>query len=245
MVYNHTAEGDHTGPTLSFRGIDNASYYKLDPADPRRNRDCTGCGNTFDASHPRVMQLVLDSLRHWVTAYGIAGFRFDLASSLGRAPFAFTPQAAFFQAGRGAGPVLARVKMVAEPWDVGEGGYQLGGYPRGWSEWNDKFRDAARGFWKGDSATLAKVTQGLTGSREVFAPSGRSPLASVNFIASHDGYTLADTVSYEEKHNEANGEDNRDGHNHNVSRNYGVEGDTDDAAILALRARQKRNMLAR
>ncbi|MBP2494097.1 isoamylase [Methylobacterium sp. PvP062] len=243
VVYNHTAEGDHTGPTLSFRGIDNASYYKLDPADPRRNLDCTGCGNTFDASHPRVMQLVLDSLRHWVTAYGIAGFRFDLASSLGRAPFAFTPQAAFFQA-VAQDPVLARVKMVAEPWDIGEGGYQLGGYPRGWSEWNDKFRDATRGFWKGDSATLAKVTQGLTGSREVFAPSRRSPLASVNFIASHDGYTLADTVAYEAKHNEANGEDNRDGHNHNVSRNYGVEGDTDDAAILALRARQKRNMLA-
>jgi len=243
VVYNHTAEGDHSGPTLSFRGIDNASYYKLDPADRRRTVDCTGCGNTFDVSHPRVMQLVLDSLRHWVTAYGIAGFRFDLASSLGRAPLAFTPQAAFFQA-VAQDPVLARVKMVAEPWDIGEGGYQLGGYPRGWSEWNDKFRDAARGFWKGDSGTLAKLTQGLTGSREVFAPSRRSPLASVNFIASHDGYTLADTVAYERKHNEANGEDNRDGHNHNVSCHYGVEGDTDDPAILAVRARQKRNMLA-
>ncbi|MCJ2138147.1 glycogen debranching protein GlgX [Methylobacterium sp. J-026] len=243
VVYNHTAEGDHTGPTLAFRGIDNASYYKLDPADPRRTIDCTGCGNTLDVSHPRVMQLVLDSLRHWVSAYGIAGFRFDLASSLGRAPQAFTPEAAFFQA-VAQDPVLARVKMVAEPWDIGEGGYQLGGYPRGWSEWNDKFRDAMRGFWKGDSGTLAKVTQGLTGSREVFAPSRRSPLASVNFIASHDGYTLADTVAYEEKHNAANGEDNRDGHNHNVSRNYGVEGDTDDPDILALRARQKRNMLA-
>jgi glycogen operon protein len=243
VVYNHTAEGDHSGPTLSFRGIDNASYYKLDAADRRRTIDCTGCGNTFDVSHPRVMQLVLDSLRHWVTAYGIAGFRFDLASSLGRSPLAFTPQAAFFQA-VAQDPVLARVKMVAEPWDIGEGGYQLGGYPRGWSEWNDKFRDAARGFWKGDSGTLAKLTQGLTGSREVFAPSRRSPLASVNFIASHDGYTLADTVAYEQKHNEANGEDNRDGHGHNVSCNYGVEGDTDDPAILALRARQKRNMLA-
>ena len=243
VVYNHTAEGDHTGPTLSFRGIDNASYYKLDPHDPRRTIDCTGCGNTFDASHPRVMQLVLDSLRHWVTAYGIAGFRFDLASSLGRAPLAFTPRAAFFQA-VAQDPVLARVKMIAEPWDIGEGGYQLGGYPRGWSEWNDRFRDAARGFWRGDSGTLAKLTQGLTGSREVFAPSGRSPLSSVNFIASHDGYTLADTVAYEDKHNHANGEDNRDGHGHNVSRNYGVEGDTDDPAILALRARQKRNMLA-
>ncbi len=243
VVYNHTAEGDHTGPTLSFRGIDNASYYKLDPDDPRRGIDCTGCGNTLDASHPRVMQLVLDSLRHWVTAYGIAGFRFDLASSLGRAPLAFSPRAAFFQA-VAQDPVLARVKMVAEPWDIGEGGYRLGGYPRGWSEWNDRFRDAARGFWRGDAGTLAKLAQGLTGSREVFAPSGRSPLASVNFIASHDGYTLADTVAYEAKHNHANGEDNRDGHGHNVSRNYGVEGDTDDPAILSLRARQRRNMLA-
>ena len=243
VVYNHTAEGDHTGPTLAFRGIDNASYYKLDPRDPRRDVDCTGCGNTLDASHPRVLQLVLDSLRHWVTAYGIAGFRFDLATSLGRAPLAFSPRAAFFQA-VAQDPVLARVKMVAEPWDIGEDGYRLGGYPRGWSEWNDRFRDAARGFWRGDSGTLAKLTQGLTGSREVFAPSGRSPLASVNFIASHDGYTLNDVVAYEEKHNEANGEDNRDGHGHNVSRNYGVEGKTDDPAILSVRARQKRNMLA-
>ncbi|GJE58219.1 glycogen debranching protein GlgX [Methylobacterium trifolii] len=243
VVYNHTAEADHTGPTLCFRGIDNASYYKLDPADPRREVDCTGCGNTFDVSHPRVMQLVLDSLRHWVTAYGIAGFRFDLASSLGRAPMDFSPQAAFFQA-VAQDPVLARVKMIAEPWDIGAGGYRLGGYPRGWSEWNDQFRDAARGFWRGDRGQLARLTQGLTGSREVFGPSGRSPLASVNFAASHDGYTLADVVAYEQKHNAANGEDNRDGHGHNLSRNYGVEGDTDDPAILALRHRQKRNLLA-
>ncbi len=243
MVYNHTAEGDLTGPTLSFRGIDNASYYKADPADPAKGFDCTGCGNTLDVAHPRVMQLVLDSLRHWVSAYGIAGFRFDLASSLGRAPVDFSPRAAFFQA-VAQDPVLARVKMVAEPWDIGPNGYQLGGYPRGWSEWNDRFRDATRGFWRGDSGTLAKLTQGLTGSRETFGASGRSPLASVNFIASHDGFTLADVVAYEEKHNHANGEDNRDGHGHNVSRNYGVEGDTDDPAILGLRARQKRNMLA-
>ena len=243
VVYNHTCEGGHTGPTLSFRGIDNASYYKLDPTDPAREIDCTGCGNTFDLDHPRVMQLVLDSLRHWVSAYGIAGFRFDLASSLGRAPMAFTPRAAFFQA-VAQDPILAGVKMIAEPWDIGEGGYQLGGYPRGWSDWNDQFRDAARGFWRGDRGTLAKLTQGLSGSREVFAPSGRSPLASVNFAASHDGFTLADVVAYEEKHNAENGEENRDGHGHNVSRNYGVEGDTDDPAILALRARQKRNLLA-
>ena len=243
VVYNHTCEGGHTGPTLSFRGIDNASYYKLDPADPHLEIDCTGCGNTLNLDHPRVMQLVLDSLRHWVTAYGIAGFRFDLASSLGRAPMAFTPRAAFFQA-VAQDPVLAGVKMIAEPWDIGEGGYQLGGYPRGWSEWNDQFRDAARGFWRGDKGTLPKLTQGLSGSREVFAPSGRSPLASINFAASHDGFTLADVVAYEEKHNAENGEENRDGHGHNVSRNYGVEGDTDDSAILAVRARQKRNLLA-
>ena len=243
VVYNHTAEADHTGPTLSFRGIDNASYYKLDPDNPRRDIDCTGCGNTLDVAHPRVMQMVLDSLRHWATAYGIAGFRFDLATSLGRAPSAFSANAAFFQA-VAQDPVLARVKMIAEPWDLGEGGYRLGGYPRGWSEWNDQFRDAARGFWRGDGGQLAKLTQGLTGSREVFAPSGRSPLASINFAATHDGFTLADVVAYEAKHNAANGEDNRDGHGHNLSRNYGVEGATDDPAILQIRARQKRNLLA-
>jgi glycogen operon protein len=243
VVYNHTAEGDHLGPTLAFRGIDNASYYKLDPENPRRNIDCTGCGNTLNVAHPRVMRMVLDSLRHWVTAYGVAGFRFDLATSLGRAPSDFTPQAAFFQAVQ-QDPVLSRVKLIAEPWDIGGGGYQLGGYPYGWSEWNDQFRDNLRGFWRGDSGTLAKLTQGLSGSREIFLPSGRSPLASINFVASHDGYTLADAVAYEEKHNEANGEGNRDGHGHNLSANYGVEGPTDDARILGLRARQKRNMLA-
>ncbi|OHV17350.1 glycogen debranching enzyme GlgX [Methylorubrum extorquens] len=243
VVYNHTAEGDHRGPTLAFRGIDNASYYKLDPDNLRRNIDCTGCGNTLNVAHPRVMRMVLDSLRHWVTAYGVAGFRFDLATSLGRAPSDFSPQAAFFQAVQ-QDPVLSRVKLIAEPWDIGGGGYQLGGYPYGWSEWNDQFRDNLRGFWRGDSGTLAKLTQGLSGSREIFLPSGRSPLASINFVASHDGYTLADVVAYEEKHNEANGEENRDGHGHNLSANYGVEGPTDDPAILALRARQKRNMLA-
>ncbi|MGU3538206.1 glycogen debranching protein GlgX [Methylobacterium sp. A54F] len=243
VVYNHTCEADHTGPTLSFRGIDNASYYKLKPENPRDEVDCTGCGNTLDVSHPRVMQLVLDSLRHWVSAYGIAGFRFDLATSLGRSPQDFTARAAFFQA-VAQDPVLARVKMIAEPWDIGAGGYQLGGYPLGWSEWNDQFRDSLRGFWRGDAGQLARLTQGLTGSREIFAPSGRSPLASINFVASHDGYTLADTVAYEEKHNHANGEENRDGHGHNVSRNYGVEGETDDPEILGLRARQRRNMLA-
>ncbi|MBD8907946.1 glycogen debranching protein GlgX [Methylorubrum zatmanii] len=243
VVYNHTAEGDHLGPTLSFRGIDNASYYKLDPDDPRRTVDCTGCGNTLNVAHPRVMRMVLDSLRHWVTAYGVAGFRFDLASSLGRAPLDFSPQAAFFQAVQ-QDPVLSRVKLIAEPWDIGMGGYRLGGYPYGWSEWNDQFRDNLRGFWRGDAGTLAKLTQGLSGSREIFLPSGRSPLASINFVASHDGFTLADVVAYAEKHNAANGEENRDGHGHNLSANYGVEGPTEDPAILSLRARQKRNMLA-
>ncbi len=243
VVYNHTAEADHTGPTLSFRGIDNASYYKLEPGDPRREIDCTGCGNTFDLDHPRVMQLALDSLRHWVTAYGIAGFRFDLATSLGRVPHDFSPKAAFFQA-VAQDPVLSGVKMIAEPWDIGQGGYQLGAYPRGWSEWNDQFRDSVRGFWRGDRGVLPKVTQGLSGSREIFAASGRTPLASINYAASHDGFTLADVVAYEEKHNLANGEENRDGHGHNLTRNYGVEGPTDDPAILSLRARQKRNILA-
>jgi isoamylase len=243
VVYNHTAEGDHLGPTLAFRGIDNASYYKLDPEDRRRNIDCTGCGNTLNVAHPRVMRMVLDSLRHWVTVYGVAGFRFDLASSLGRAPHDFSPEAAFFQAVQ-QDPVLSRVKLIAEPWDIGMGGYRLGGYPYGWSEWNDQFRDNLRGFWRGDRGTLAKLTQGLSGSREIFLPSGRSPLASINFVASHDGFTLADVVAYEAKHNEANGEGNRDGHGHNLTCNYGIEGPTDDPAILRLRARQKRNMLA-
>nr|USU34533.1 glycogen debranching protein GlgX [Methylobacterium sp. OTU13CASTA1] len=243
VVYNHTAEADHSGPTLSFRGIDNASYYKLDPSNPRREIDCTGCGNTLDLDHPRVMQLTLDSLRHWVTAYGVAGFRFDLATSLGRVPHDFSAKATFFQA-VAQDPVLSRVKMIAEPWDIGQGGYQLGAYPRGWSEWNDQFRDSVRGFWRGDPGVLSKVTQGLSGSREIFAASGRTPLASINYAASHDGFTLADVVAYEEKHNLANGEDNRDGHGHNLTRNYGVEGPSDDPAILSVRARQKRNILA-
>ncbi|KQO71774.1 glycogen debranching protein [Methylobacterium sp. Leaf87] len=243
VVYNHTAEADHSGPTLSFRGIDNASYYKLDPSNPRREIDCTGCGNTLDLDHPRVMQLTLDSLRHWVTAYGVAGFRFDLATSLGRVPHDFSAKAAFFQA-VAQDPILSRVKMIAEPWDIGQCGYQLGAYPRGWSEWNDQFRDSVRGFWRGDPGVLSKVTQGLSGSREIFAASGRTPLASINYAASHDGFTLADVVAYEDKHNLANGEDNRDGHGHNLTRNYGVEGPSDDPAILSVRARQKRNILA-
>ncbi|WP_430910241.1 glycogen debranching protein GlgX [Methylobacterium sp. sgz302541] len=243
VVYNHTCEAEQDGPSLSFRSIDNASYYKLDPEDPHRDVNVTGCGNSFDVSHPRVMQLVLDSLRHWVSAYGVAGFRFDLATTIARDERGFSAKAAFFQA-VAQDPVLSRVKLIAEPWDIGPGGYQLGAYPRGWSEWNDRFRDSVRGFWRGDRGTLAKLTQGLTGSKEIFQPSHRSPLASVNYVASHDGYTLADVVAYEEKHNHANGEDNRDGHGHNLSRNYGVEGETNDAGILGVRARQVRNMLA-
>ncbi|MCE4223751.1 glycogen debranching protein GlgX [Methylobacterium sp. C25] len=243
VVYNHTAEGGPTGPTLSFRGIDNYSYYKLKPENLREDVDCTGCGNTLDVANPRVMQMVLDSLRYWVQSYGVAGFRFDLATSLGRSPYDFWHRAAFFQAIR-QDPVLARVKLIAEPWDVGHGGYRLGGYPYGWSEWNDQFRDNLRGFWRGDDGLLGKLTQGLSGSREIFNPSGRAPQASINYAASHDGYTLADVVAYEQKHNHANGEENRDGHGHNLSRNYGVEGATDEPAILSLRARQTRNMLA-
>jgi isoamylase len=243
VVYNHTGEGDHLGPTLSFRGIDNASYYKLQDGDRRRNLDVTGCGNTLDAAHPRVMQLMLDSLRHWVTAYGIDGFRFDLASSVARDPLDFSPRAAALQA-MGQDPVLGGVKLIAEPWDLGMGGYQTGGFPRGWSDWNDHFRDAARGFWRGDLGTLPKLTQGLTGSREVFEPSGRSPTASVNFVTAHDGFTLNDLVSYASKHNLANGEDGRDGTDNNLSVNHGAEGPTTDATIRAARARHRRNLLA-
>ncbi len=243
VVYNHTGEGDHLGPTLSFRGLDNASYYKLQPEDRRRTLDVTGCGNTLDMAHPRVMQLMLDSLRHWVTAYGIDGFRFDLASSLARDPLDFSPRASALQAMH-QDPVLAGVKLIAEPWDLAAGGYQTGGFPRGWSDWNDHFRDAARGFWRGDPGTLPKLTQSLTGSREVFEPSGRAPTASINFVTAHDGFTLADLVSYAHKHNLANGEDGRDGTTDNLSANHGVEGPTWDAGVRAARARHRRNLLA-
>jgi glycogen operon protein len=243
VVYNHTAEGNQMGPTLSFRGIDNAVYYKLSPENPRHNWDSTGTGNTLDLSHPRVLQMVLDSLRHWVEAYHVDGFRFDLASTLARDPFEFSQRAAFLQACF-QDPVLSRVKLIAEPWDVGSGGYQVGGFPIGWSEWNDQFRDTVRGYWRGDPGQMPKLAQALTGSREIFAPSGRQPWASVNFISAHDGFTLHDVVSYNDRHNEANGENNQDGHSHNLSWNCGVEGPTDDPEVLALRAQQKRNLLA-
>ena len=241
VVYNHTAEGDQVGPTLSFRGIDNRSYYKLVPDGPRSSWDCTGCGNTLDLFHPRVMQMVLDSLRHWVEAYHVDGFRFDLATALARQPFDFSSRAAFLQA-IGQDPVLSQVRLIAEPWDLGSGGYQVGNFPIGWAEWNDKFRDTARSFWRGDAGQLPSLAGRMTGSGELYNH-GRQPWASVQFVASHDGFTLHDLVSYNARHNEANGESNNDGHEPNLSWNCGVEGETDDETILALRARQKRNLV--
>ncbi|MFC5067550.1 glycogen debranching protein GlgX [Flaviflagellibacter deserti] len=243
VVYNHTCEGNHLGPTLSFRGIDNAVYYKLPPESPRHSWDSTGTGNTLDVSHPRVLQMVMDSLRHWVENYHIDGFRFDLAPTLARDPYEFDPRSGFLQA-CGQDPLLSRVKLIAEPWDVGGGGYRVGNFPAGWSEWNDQYRDTVRAFWRGDDAQLPALGRVIAGSRETYEPTGRHPWATVNFIASHDGFTINDLVSYNDRHNEANGEDNNDGHSHNLSWNCGVEGPTDDPEINELRARQKRNFLA-
>jgi isoamylase len=243
VVYNHTCEGNQLGPTLSWRGLDNAVYYKTPSEAPRMTWDSTGTGNTLDLSHPRVLQMVIDSLRHWVEAYHVDGFRFDLASSLARDPFDFNQRSGFLQA-IAQDPVLARVKLVAEPWDVGAGGYRVGGFPVGWAEWNDKWRDTVRAFWRGDPNQLPDLARSLTGSRETYEISRRHPWASVQFVCSHDGFTLHDLVSYNDRHNEANGEDNRDGHNHNLSWNCGAEGPTDDDAVNAMRARQKRNLLA-
>jgi isoamylase len=243
VVYNHTCEGSHLGPTLSFRGIDNASYYKLPEGNRRFSWDSTGTGNTLDLHHPRVMQMVLDSLRYWVEHFHIDGFRFDLAPSLARDPVDVDERAGFLRA-VGQDPVLSKVKLIAEPWDLGDAGYRLGGFPAGWSEWNDRFRDSVRGFWRGDPGQLAGLARALTGSREIFGHRGRAPGASIHYIASHDGFTLADLVSYNERHNEANGEDNRDGHPHNLSWNCGVEGPSDDRDINRLRKRQKRNLIA-
>ena len=242
VVYNHTAEGNELGPTLSFRGIDNATYYKLTPENPRYYWDSTGTGNTFDASHPHVLRLILDSLRHWVESYRVDGFRFDLASTLGRCPFDFDQRSAFFAAIH-QDPVLQNVKLIAEPWDTGPGGYRVGGFPPGWSEWNDQYRDTLRAYWRGDPGQLPAVARAIAGSREIYEPSGRHSWASVNFVTAHDGFTLQDVVSYNERHNEANGENNQDGHGHNLSWNHGEEGPTDDRDILELRARQRRNFL--
>ncbi len=243
VVYNHTCEGDFRGPTLSFRGVDNKSYYKLVPDNPRHYWDCTGCGNTLDLSHPRVLQLVLDSLRHWVEAYHIDGFRFDLASALARSPFDFSERAGFLQAIQ-QDPVLSRVKLISEPWDLGSGGYRVGGFPTGWGDWNDRFRDSIRSFWRGDQGQMPSLASRLSGSSDIFNHSGRKPWASVQYVASHDGFTLQDVVSYNSRHNQKNGEDNKDGHEPNYSWNHGVEGPSTDKGIVARRNRQKRNLLA-
>jgi glycogen operon protein len=243
VVYNHTAEGNERGPTLCFRGIDNAAYYRLAPDNRRHYQDFTGCGNTLNMQHPRVLQLLMDSLRYWVTEMHVDGFRFDLASALARELHAVDRLSAFFDVLR-QDPVLSQVKLIAEPWDLGSGGYQVGNFPVGWAEWNDKYRDTMRGYWKGEGGVIGEFAQRLTGSSDLYNRSSRRPYASINFVAAHDGFTLADVVSYNDKHNEANGEDNRDGHGHNLSWNCGVDGPTDDPEVRALRARQQRNFIA-
>ncbi len=241
VVYNHTAESDHRGPTLAFRGIDNASYYRLD-GDRRRYVDFTGTGNTLDTTHPSVLRLVMDSLRYWVTECHVDGFRFDLASTLARDPHDFNRRSSFLAAIH-QDPVLSEVKLIAEPWDLGSGGYQVGGFPPGWSEWNDAYRDTLRDFWRAHTNAAAFAGR-FTGSRDLFREAGRTPWASTNFVTAHDGFTLADLVSYNSKHNEANLEDNHDGRDDNRSWNCGVEGPTDDPEVNALRAVQQRNFLA-
>lgn len=242
VVYNHTGEGDQLGPTLCFRGLDNASYYRLEP-NRRYYINDSGTGNTLNMDHPMVLRMVMDSLRYWVQTMGIDGFRFDLAAALGRTPTGFDPGASFFDALR-QDPVLSRVKLIAEPWDIGPGGYQLGAFPPPFAEWNDKFRDGVRQFWRRDAFRAPDLANRLTGSAEQFDHSGRPATSSVNFLTAHDGMTLEDTVSYAHKHNEANGEGGKDGHSHDYSDNMGVEGPTDDPAIRAARARRKRAMLA-
>jgi len=243
VVYNHTAEGNHLGPTLSFRGIDNPAYYRLLPEDARLYMDFTGTGNTFNLLHPRTLQLVMDSLRYWVNDMHVDGFRFDLASSLARDQNGVNKLHAFFEIIH-QDPVISQVKLIAEPWDVGEGGYQVGNFPVLWAEWNGKYRDEVRRFWKGDEGRIGEMAYRLTGSPDLYQTTGRRPYASINFITAHDGFTLNDLVSYNEKHNEANGENNNDGDNNNHSWNCGAEGPTDDPKIEMLRARQRRNFLA-
>jgi glycogen operon protein len=242
VVYNHTGEGNEKGPTLSFRGIDNYCYYRLGE-DKRHTADFTGCGNSLDLRNTRVLQLVVDSLRYWVSEMHVDGFRFDLASTLARANHEFDPQSPFFAVLR-QDPVLSPRVLIAEPWDLGDTGYQVGGFPPGWAEWNDQYRDTMRAYWKGDGGLIGDFARRLTGSHDLYGTHDRGPIASVNFVTAHDGFTLNDLVSYNEKHNEANGEENRDGNDNNVSWNCGAEGPTDDADINALRERQKRNFLA-
>ena len=243
VVYNHTCEGSQLGPTLSMRGVDNASYYILNADNRRYYDDFTGCGNTVNLEHPRALQLVMDSLRYWAEEMHVDGFRFDLASALAREAGKVENLGGFFDAIR-QDPTLNRVKLIAEPWDLGLGGYQVGNFPPGWAEWNDRYRDGLRGWWKGDAGLVGDLAHRLAGSQDLYGWSGKAPHASINFVTAHDGFTLNDLVSYNDKHNEANGEENRDGNNNNLSWNCGTEGPTDDAGILALRERQKRNLLA-
>ena len=243
VVYNHTAEGNHLGPTLSFRGIDNASYYRLSEQDPRYYMDTTGTGNSLLMRNPHVLQLIMDSLRYWVTEMHVDGFRFDLAATLARQFHEVDRLSAFFDLVQ-QDPVVSQVKLIAEPWDLGDGGYQVGNFPPQWVEWNGRYRDSVRDFWRGEPAALGEFASRLTGSADLYQSDGRRPIASVNFVTAHDGFTLRDLVSYNEKHNADNGEDNRDGESHNRSWNCGAEGETDDVAINALRARQRRNLIA-
>ncbi|GAA3395810.1 glycogen debranching protein GlgX [Cryptosporangium minutisporangium] len=243
VVYNHTAEGNHLGPTLSFRGIDNAAYYRLVDGDRQHYYDTTGTGNSLNVQHPESLRLLMDSLRYWVTEMHVDGFRFDLASALAREFHEVDRLAAFFDLVN-QDPVVSQVKLIAEPWDVGDGGYQVGGFPPLWTEWNGKYRDTVRDFWRGEPGTLGEFASRFAGSSDLYEIDGRRPVASINFVVAHDGFTLTDLVSYNEKHNQANGEDNNDGESHNRSWNGGVEGPTDDADILALREQQKRNFLA-
>ncbi|MDH5345260.1 MAG: glycogen debranching protein GlgX, partial [Gammaproteobacteria bacterium] len=243
VVYNHTGETDALGPTVSFRGIDNLAYYRTATEGPAVYINDTGCGNTLNTGHPRVQALVLDSLRYWTRDMGVDGYRFDLATILGRGADGFTPDHPLLQA-IAADEILRDVKLIAEPWDVGPGGYQLGRFPPGWAEWNDRYRDAVRCFWRGDAGVAAEFARRIHGSSDLFENSGRGPAMSINFVSAHDGFTLADVVSYAHRHNEANGEGNSDGHAHNSSCNYGVEGETGDEEIRATRRRQRLNMLA-
>ena len=242
VVYNHTAEGNHRGPTLSFRGIDNPGYYRLVPDDPRHYFDTTGTGNSMNVRNPHSLQMIMDSLRYWVTEMHVDGFRFDLASSLAREFHEVDKLSTFFDLVQ-QDPVVSQAKLIAEPWDLGEGGYQVGNFPSLWTEWNGKYRDTARDYWRGEHATLPEFASRFTGSSDLYLNNGRSPHASINFVTAHDGFTLTDLVSYNDKHNDANGEDGRDGESHNRSWNCGVEGPTRDRSILGLRARQRRNIM--
>ncbi|MFB9285688.1 glycogen debranching protein GlgX, partial [Pseudoclavibacter helvolus] len=243
VVYNHTAEGNHLGPTLSFRGIDNAAYYRLEEDDKRYYTDYTGTGNSLNMRHPHSLQLIMDSLRYWVTEMHVDGFRFDLASTLARELHDVDKLSTFFDLVQ-QDPVVSQVKLIAEPWDVGPGGYQVGNFPPQWTEWNGKYRDTVRDFWRGEPSTLGEFASRITGSADLYEHSGRRPFASINFVTAHDGFTLRDLVSYNEKHNDANGEDGNDGESHNRSYNLGVEGPTDDPEINGMRARQQRNIIA-